>query len=120
MAEHNELGVYGENIAAKYLEKKGYEILNRNWRDRHKEIDIVARKNNVLIIVEVKTRKGNVLVEPFIAVDRKKQGLLISATNTYIENFNLDIDVQFDIISIIITGNRKRIDHIEDAFYPIA
>lgn len=120
MAEHNELGVLGENIAIKYLASNGYDIKEKNWRDRHKEIDIIAQKNNTLVIVEVKARQGNCLIEPYLAVDRKKQSLLISAANTYIEKNNLDIDVQFDILSIIVSGTKHRIDHIKDAFYPTA
>ena len=56
MAKHNELGKKGEEIAAQYLSEKGYEILERNWRNRHKEIDIIAKDGNELVIVEVKTR----------------------------------------------------------------
>ena len=118
MAEHNDLGNIGEEIAAKYLIDKGYEILERNWRNRHKEIDIIAKDGNELVIVEVKTRKSNDYGDPDMAVTKRKQSLLIAASNAYIFRNKLDFDTRFDIISIILNSENPNIEHIEDAFLP--
>ena len=118
MAEHIDFGKRGEEIAVKYLMDKGYEILERNWRNRHQEVDIIAKEGKELVIVEVKTRKSNNYGEPDLAVNRQKQRLLISAANAYIFRHNLDVDTRFDIISIVFNDGEPAIDHIEDAFLP--
>ena len=118
MAEHIDFGKQGEEIAVKYLMDKGYEILERNWRNRHKEIDIIAKDGEELVIVEVKTRKNNNYGEPDLAVTRQKQHLLIYAANAYIFRNNLDLDTRFDIVSIVFNDGNPVIDHIKDAFLP--
>ena len=119
MASHNELGALGEQIACEYLIKQGYQILERNWSNGHKEIDIIAKDGDTIVIVEVKTRRSTYLVEPEATVDVYKQRNLIWAANSYVRRYQYDLDVRFDIISIVIDrNNEKRIEHIEDAFYP--
>ena len=118
MAEHNDFGKLGEEIAVNYLIGKDYEILERNWRNIHKEIDIIAKDGKFLVIVEVKARQTDEYGEPDIAVTRKKQRLLIAAANAYISRNNLDVETRFDIISIIFKDGEPVIDHIEDAFLP--
>ena len=118
MAEHIDFGKQGEEIAVNYVIEKGYEILERNWRNRHKEIDIIAKDGKELVIVEVKTRKSNNYGEPDLAVNKQKQRLLISAANAYIFRNNMDINTRFDIISIVFNNEKPVIDHIEDAFLP--
>ena len=118
MAKHNELGKKGEDIAAQYLSEKGYEILERNWRNRHKEIDIIAKDGNELVIVEVKTRQSDEYGEPDAAVTRQKQSRLISAANAYLFEKKLDLGTRFDIISIVFQDEDPIINHIEDAFLP--
>ena len=118
MAKHNELGKRGEELAVQYLMEKGYEILERNWRNIHKEIDIIAKKDNVLVIVEVKTRQSEEYGEPDIAVTRQKQTRLISAANAYLFQTQLDINTRFDVISIVFKGDNPEINLIEDAFLP--
>ncbi len=118
MAKHNDFGKLGEEIAANYLMEKGYEILERNWRNIHKEIDIIARDGKFLVIVEVKTRQTDEYGNPDIAVTRKKQRMLIAAANAYIMRNRLDIETRFDIISIIFSDGEPVIDHVEDAFLP--
>ncbi len=117
MAGHNDTGKRGEDIATGYLSENGYRILERNWRFRHLEIDIIATKGNDLVVVEVKCRTGNPIAEPYMSVPRSKQNQLIKAAGMYIQGKNLDMETRFDIISIII-GDRIRIEHIENAFYP--
>ena len=118
MAEHIDFGKQGEEIAVNYLIEKGYEILERNWRNRHKEIDIIAKDGKELVIVEVKTRKSNNYGEPDLAVNKQKHRLLIYAANAYFFRNNLDINTRFDIISIVFNDGEPVIDHIEDAFLP--
>lgn len=118
MAKHNELGNLGEELAAQYLTDKGYEILERNWRNIHKEIDIIAKDSKVLVIVEVKTRQTDEYGNPDIAVTKQKQWRLISAANAYVFKNKLDIDIRFDIISIFFRDSEPIIEHVEDAFLP--
>ena len=118
MAEHNDFGKLGEELAVNYLIEKGYDILERNWRNIHKEIDIIARDGKDLVIVEVKTRQSDENGEPDMAVTRQKQTRLISAANAYLFQNKLDINTRFDIISIIMKDNSPVINHIEDAFMP--
>lgn len=118
MAQHNELGNEGEKQALAYLRKHKYEVLETNWRFGKDEIDLICRKDEELIIVEVKTRSSNYFGEPEIFVTKKKQGFLIRAANVYIHKYNIDLECRFDIISILIVKGVSKISHIEDAFYP--
>ena len=118
MAEHNDLGKKGEELAAVYLEKKGYRIVEKNWRQWRNEIDLVAMDGKYLVIVEVKTRQSAFFGEPETAVTRDKQKTLIRAANAYVRYKNIDCEVRFDILSVIITKTGEQIHHIEDAFYP--
>lgn len=118
MAEHNDFGKLGEELAFDYLTGKGYEILERNWRNVHKEIDIIAKEGKFLVIVEVKTRQTDEYGEPDVAVTRKKQRMLIAAANAYITRKGLDMETRFDIISIVFRDGEPVIEHIEDAFLP--
>ena len=120
MAEHNDKGLAGEELAAAFLSQNGYAILEKNWQFGREEIDIIARKDNILVVVEVKTRSGSFFGEPEEFVNRQKQRNLIKAANAYIEKNSLELEVRFDIIGIILTGKNHRINHIEDAFHPIA
>ena len=116
MIEPHKLGKMGEALAASYLVNKGYQILERNWHLGHKEIDIIALKDDVLAVVEVKTRKTTDFGEPEIAVGRDKQQKLIKAADAYVRYKNLNVEVRFDIISIVLSDNEPAIEHIEDAF----
>lgn len=118
MAEHNELGKEGEKIAAKYLKEKNFEILEKNYRFKHLELDIVTKKDEQLIVVEVKTRASEYMAGPHETVSKKKQKDIIKATNEYIYEHDIDLEVRFDIISIILNNQDRKIEHIEDAFYP--
>ncbi len=120
MAEHNELGKMGEKLARDFLMAKGYRILEQNCVCGNKEIDIIALDGKELVIVEVKTRRVQYLVEPEETVDKYKQRFLIWAAEYYIERNKLDIDVRFDIVAIVVDKNNEhRIEHIENAFYPM-
>ncbi len=119
MAEHNELGKEGEDIAADYLEKKGYEILRRNYRFLKSELDIVAKCGNQLVVVEVKTRASRFMAGPEQTVTMKKQREIIRAANAFIEEYKIAYETRFDIISIILNSQEQEIEHLEDAFYPV-
>lgn len=119
MALHNEIGAMGERVAVEYLLEKNYQILETNWVCGHKEVDVIAKDGDTIVFVEVKTRRSTYLVEPEATVDVFKQRHLIWAANSYVNRFQYDNDVRFDIISIVIDKNdEKKIEHIEDAFYP--
>ena len=118
MAEHNDLGKRGEELAAEFLLKKGYRILERNWRLGKNEIDIIAADGKCIVVVEVKTRQSATFGEPETAVNREKQRALIRAANAYVRYRNIHSEVRFDILSIILTKTSEQIHHIEDAFYP--
>jgi putative endonuclease len=117
MAKHNELGELGEDLAVEELEKNGYEIVERNWRYKKAEIDIIARKNEVLAIVEVKTRSNDYIGNPQDFVSPKKIKMLVEAVNEYVVSKDLDVEVRFDIIAIIINQNKLTLEHLEDAFF---
>jgi putative endonuclease len=117
MADHNELGKLGEELAIAFLEKNGYKILETNWVFQKAEIDIIAKKNDVLAVVEVKTRSSIDFGLPQDFVKPKKIQLLVKAVNEYVISNDLDLTVRFDIIAISKEGKDFNIDHIEDAFF---
>lgn len=122
MAEHNDLGKWGEDEAALYYEDRGYEILERDWKVGKRDIDLIAltEDKDTLVFVEVKTRQNNDLQEPEEAVDVKKMRNLAIAANAYVKLHGLDMDVCFDIISVI--GKCSCVESIEcfeDAFNPL-
>jgi len=118
MADHNELGKLGEQIAVNLLLKKGYKIIARNWRYLKAEIDIIAQKDEAtLVIVEVKTRSNNFIGNPEEFVTEKKIKLLVKAANEFITSNELDVEARFDIIAIVKNTKYEKIEHLEDAFY---
>lgn len=116
MAEHYELGKTGEQLAVNYLIGKGYKIVERNWRFQKAEIDIIARKAETLISVEVKTRSTKNFGNPQDFVNPKKIKLMVLAMNEYILNKDLDIELRFDIIAITKGKSSFDIEHFKDAF----
>lgn len=117
MAEHNELGKLGEEMAVEFLRKEGYEILETNWTFQKAEIDIIAQKENILAIIEVKTRSTLEFGLPQDFVKPKKIQLLVKAVNEYVISNDLDIEVRFDIIAVHKEGKSYAIEHLMDAFY---
>jgi len=117
MANHNDLGKQGETIAVEYLQKSGYEILEQNFVFQKAEIDIIARKGDWLIVVEVKTRSSIDFGNPEAFVTKKKINLLVKAIDEYVNRSGLDLEIRFDIISIVKTENKFNTEHLEDAFY---
>ena len=127
MAKHNELGKLGEELAVAFLQDKGYEILETNWVFQKAEIDIIAKIENTLAVVEVKTRSSLDFGLPQDFVKPKKIQLLVKAINEYVISKNLDVDVRFDIIAITASetnslsikkdGKSYELEHLIDAFY---
>jgi len=117
MAGHNDLGKLGEELAAEYLEKHGYTILQRNWVYQKAEVDIIARKGDVLAIVEVKTRTTLEFGLPQEFVKPAKIKLLVKAVDAYMEQNDIDAEVRFDIASVYKEGKSYAVEHLEDAFF---
>lgn len=119
MAEHNLVGIRGENLAVEFLIKKGYKIIERNWRFRKAELDMIAKIGNQLVVVEVKTRTSEHFENPKEAVTITKQRNIVRATDAYIQEKEIDLECRFDIVSVLILNEKVSIEHIEDAFYPL-
>ncbi|GAB2520594.1 YraN family protein [Spirosoma aerophilum] len=116
MAQHNETGKQGEAEAARYLQEKGYEVIARNYRYQHAEIDLVAKKGKLLIFAEVKTRTNLSFGNPEEFVSYAKAKLVMKAAEHYIFANDWFHDIRFDIVAVTLAGNELRIKHIEDAF----
>lgn|SRR5690606_29645832 len=117
MAQHNELGNTGEQLAVDFLIKHGYEILERNFRFDKAEVDIIAKLNNTLAIIEVKTRSSIDFGNPQDFVKPKQIQRLVKAVDEYVISNDLDVEVRFDIIAIIRENKEFKIEHLENAFY---
>lgn len=117
MADHNDLGKEAENLAAEYLLKNEYKILVRNFRFKKNEVDIIAEKDNLIVVVEVKARSTDFFILPQEAVTKGKIKSIVLAANHFMEEFNKNQEVRFDIISVLPDkkGNLE-IEHIPDAF----
>lgn len=118
MDERKDLGKAGEQLAVDLLLEKGYFILERNWHFSHKEIDIIARDRNDIVVVEVKTRNAPVRELPEQAVNRQKRQFLISAANAYVKYNRIPLEVRFDIVNVVFMNGQPEISHIRDAFFP--
>jgi putative endonuclease len=117
MTPPDELGKKGEEIAASYLVKEGYKILERNWYWDHKEIDIIARHGDEIVIVEVKTREGDYFEEPWEAVSNRKIRNLVVVAEAYLIQWNIDLETRFDVISIIFSDDvNYTLTHFPNAF----
>ena len=106
-------------MAVKRLESENYKILARNWRYSRAEIDIIAKQEDILVFIEVKTRTSEYYGKPEDAVSSYKEGLILDAAQRYMEQIGHDWEIRFDIISIIVTasGDLKKLDHYQDAFF---
>ncbi|SDI68013.1 YraN family protein [Chryseobacterium jejuense] len=117
MADHNDFGKKAEEMAADFLQKSGYKILARNFRFQKAEIDIIAEKDELIIIVEVKARSTDAFMLPQEAVTKTKIRSIVLAANHYLEDSDKQNEVRFDIISVLPDEHRNLIiDHIADAF----
>lgn len=117
MAQHNDLGNKGEQLAVDFLLKNGYQILERNYRFQKAEVDIIAQIKDTLAIVEVKTRSTTDFGNPQDFVKPKQIQRLVKAVDEFINVNRLDVEVRFDIIAILKENNQFTIKHLENAFY---
>lgn len=116
MTDKIKTGKEGEQQAADYLQGKGYEIVVRNYRYKHAEIDLIVKKGSFLVFVEVKTRSYSFYGEPEAFVDSKKAAIVIGAAEQYTYENKYEGNIRFDIVSVK-TGATPEIVHFEDAFY---
>jgi putative endonuclease len=109
-APAEERGAEGERLAAGQLQRQGYEVVARNWRnprDRREEIDLVCRDGDVLIFVEVKTRPDTALVPGFFAVDRRKKRVLRRAIHAYLTRLRRrPRTFRFDVVEVVTSAKR--------------
>ncbi|KJD36410.1 hypothetical protein PW52_04380 [Tamlana sedimentorum] len=117
MAKHNELGNKGEQMAVDFLIENNYAILERNYRFNKAEVDIIAQKEDILAIIEVKTRSTTDFGNPQDFVKPKQINNLVKAVDEYVTINELDVEVRFDIIAIVKDGKQFKLEHLEDAFY---
>ncbi len=119
MAQHLITGQRGEALAAAFLERKGMRIVERNWRYRRAEIDLIAEDGAVLVFVEVKTRASDAFGRPEAFVTPRKVTLLSAAAQAYMEAIDYEWEVRFDIVSVLLpNATDYRIEHFPDAFFP--
>lgn len=122
MAEHNILGQKGEDVAQQYLIDKGYVLLHRDWRLGHRDLDLImlTPDRKTLVIIEVKTRSSDGVFSPFDGMTKAKLANIRIASNAFIKQRQITLDVRFDIVAVV--GNNRetmKIEHIENAFNPI-
>lgn len=118
MADHNELGKFGEELATAFLLRTGYAILKRNYIFDKAEIDIIAQKEeDTVVVVEVKTRNSAFFGDPQSFVSPGKIKLLVKAANEYMIANSLDKEVRFDIIAVLKNSTSEQLEHFENAFY---
>lgn len=119
MAQHNDTGRAGEELAAQFLEQQGIQVLHRNWRFGRAEVDIVALDSPILVLVEVKARSSDHFGRPEEFVSVKKQRFLAEAASRYMEMYGHDWEIRFDVVAVLFrTGTAPEITHFRDAFFP--
>jgi len=117
MKNHNKIkGNFGESVAEKELIKKGYTIIENNYRTKEGEIDLICSKNNTMVFVEVKLRTSVENGEPCEAVDRRKQQKIINTAKSYIQCLEKDYSFRFDVIEVLVS-DRIYVRHTENAFW---
>jgi len=117
MAQHNQLGKKGEQLAIDFLLEKGYDIVERNYRFDKAEVDIIAKKNQTLAIVEVKTRSTSDFGDPQDFLKPKQIKRIVKAVDEYVLVNKMDFEIRFDIIAIVKENKGYSIEHLENAFY---
>jgi putative endonuclease len=112
------LGKAGEDFAVEFLQKKGFLILERNFRYGHKEIDVIGQKGNTVVFVEVKAGRSKNFGEPAERVDQRKQKQITEVALSYIQKNNLtENDFRFDVITVKPGGKKPVLEHLENAFF---
>ncbi len=110
-------GAWGEDLALRYLARRGYRLVERNYRTRNGEIDLIVRKGDTLVFVEVKLRRTTGFGDPLEAVTPRKQATIRSLAERYLSDREPHFDtVRFDVVGILAARDGLRIDHVADAF----
>lgn len=111
-------GREGEKVALKFLQNKGYKLLHKNWRHKKAEIDLIVKKQNKVVFVEVKTRKNSInsLINDVVSFSQQKR--IVDAAHHYIDEFNVDEDVRFDLIEVHMPNKSAKFVHHKDFTYP--
>jgi len=118
MTDKSERGATGEQLAARFLSEKGYAILERNYRHKRSEIDLVVKRDDWLVFVEVKTRTSNAFGFPEEFVDAKKKQMIFDGAGYYLFITKWSGNVRYDIVAVNLEDEtHPRILHLEDAFY---
>ena len=112
----NTLGKEGEDRAVAFLKKKGYRILEKNYRTVFGEIDIIAKDGDVVVFIEVKTRADGAFGYPFEAVTQRKREKIRKVALSFLKKLKREPPARFDVLSIRLEGGEKKIEHIRDAF----
>jgi putative endonuclease len=112
------IGEKGEDLAAEFYRQNNYVILDRNWKCYHLEVDLIAINEKEIVFCEVKTRSYTTLGEPETFVTPQKQKNLIRAANLYLTRRSISKEVRFDIVSVVLHGEKYQIHHIPNAFQP--
>ena len=116
---NQELGEFGEDYALNYLLKKGFRLIEKNYRFKRNEVDLICKDKDKFVFIEVKTRKTAEIGEPWKAVTKSKQKQIIKCANHFLIENNIEQESRFDIVSIVHNSYGTRLEHIDDAFYPI-
>lgn len=117
MKGRKSVGTYGEDIAVSFLKARGYEIVERNYRKRYGEIDIIARDNGEIVFIEVKTRKSNRFGSPFEAVDSRKQQRMSRVALAFLLSRGMtDRAARFDVVAVRLVAGQPEIEVVKDAF----
>jgi len=111
------IGKNGENHALWFLSEQGYELLARNYRYKRAEIDLICKKEQLIVFVEVKLRTSAAYGHPESFVSDKQQDLIVSAAEQYVIENDWTGDIRFDVIAILKSKGRLEVDHFKDAFY---
>src|SRR5262245_7140855 len=118
MSKQSELGKIGEALAADFLKKKDYEILKQNYTWEKSEIDIITRKGDKIVFVEVKTRQSPYLSDPALMVPIKKWKQIMKAADVFMKERTDDLPVQFDIVFVVTNNDYTTISHYDEAYIP--
>lgn len=117
MSQSQRLGQRGEELAEAELRRRGMKILARNWRYRHKEVDLIAEDGDVVVFVEVKTRRGTEFGGPLAAVTWRKQRHLTTAAAAFLtERRWMARPSRFDVVGLVLRGDEVEIEHVRGAF----
>jgi putative endonuclease len=117
MTDKIKTGEQGEDLAAAFLIEKGFTVLERNYRSKKSEIDLIVSKGNWLVFVEVKTRSSTAFGYPEEFVDYNKKRMIFKGALEYMYDKNWQGNVRYDIVAVNLYGSIHKIHHIEDAFY---